>query len=204
MKTQLTVLGLSAAGGLLAASALGVACAETTRYRVLSFFIDGVPPPGTTPGLRESASGQAQSLDPTQTAGGPERRPSRWQIVHFHPPYRKNRCSECHNRDTGQLVQPPEEGLCRTCHTDIPGDARYVHGPVAVDACVFCHHHHQSIHPKLLLRDVMSICYRCHQAEDLTRGEHHNTVGRPDGGPCIDCHSPHGGDDRFFLKRSER
>lgn len=173
------------------------ACSETTRYRVLTFFFDGVPTPGSgAPAEPEGARAATPQPRLSQGAKAALRAP----LFHVHPPYRAQRCGECHNRASGRLVRPVEAGLCQTCHQDKPGQAAYVHGPVAVNACLFCHHHHGSRHPKMLLEPLEDICFRCHDGADLTEGPHHAML---DGMACVECHNPHGGDDRFFLKRSE-
>jgi predicted CXXCH cytochrome family protein len=96
------------------------------------------------------------------------------------------------------LFRTAEEGMCHSCHPDIPGEAAYVHGPVAVNDCLTCHHYHQSILPKLLLKKVNEVCFECHDSDDLIEGAHHAKV---DEQPCNECHDPHGGADPYFLKR---
>ncbi len=174
---------------------LMLSCSETTRHRVLCFFFDGVPPSGAprivpdeeTPAPGETAASRAEALR------------SRGMIFHLHPPYRQNLCRDCHLPYSRQLLKKLEDGLCRTCHAELV-ETRYVHGPASVDACTFCHHHHRSLHPKMLQTEPSVLCYRCHLADDLTRGSHHETI---ESQLCFDCHDPHGGDDRFFLKRNE-
>ncbi|UCC30147.1 MAG: hypothetical protein JSU86_18355 [Phycisphaerales bacterium] len=182
---------------LAAASVLDLACAETTRYRVLTFFFEGVPKPGEAPVTDvgpEVATKQEGALSAR------ERRRARRPTFHSHSPYLQKRCSDCHRRDSGALIRPADQGLCQICHTDIPGDMQYVHGPVVVNACMFCHHQHQSLHPGLLRAESRSLCLRCHEPDAPPTGQHIETVGER---ACIDCHDAHGGNDRFFLKRAE-
>lgn len=178
---------------LLAIALALTACTEGTKYRVLSFFFDGVPKPGQAPPKG------AGPTEPGEAPAGPEAaaRPA----TYVHPPFREDRCGACHSPTDGQLYRSPQEGLCGSCHTDLPGSAPFVHGPVAVRDCLFCHHYHSSAYPKILLDDATALCFRCHDPADLTQGPHHATVGSQ---PCIDCHDPHAGRDRFFLKRSVR
>lgn len=175
-----TVLGLAAA------------CSETTRYQVLSFFFDGVPEPGAN---REGlARPQPGSLAETEGSGVPRRR-----FIYKHPPYGDKRCKDCHTGG-GYLIKSPEEGLCQMCHPDVPGDVAYLHGPLAVNACLACHESHQSDHPWLLLDDPRDICFRCHEFADLSTGLHHDAT---DTVTCVECHDPHGGRDKYFLRQSE-
>jgi predicted CXXCH cytochrome family protein len=166
------------------------ACSTTARYRVLNFFFDGVPPPG-------AASTQA-APDATELQGPIPKAARAPVIIYAHPPDRENRCGSCHDRTWGQMFRSIEDGLCATCHADIPGQARYVHGPVAVNDCLFCHHHHGTTRPKMLLDDAATLCLSCHDRDDLGEGPHHE----PTDASCVSCHDPHGGQDRFFLKRT--
>ena len=180
------------------AAALAVpACSSTTKYRVLSFFFDEVPPPGGMTGP-EGSSPDTETGSSQETAPG--RRIAVRAMVYSHEPYRDGRCGSCHDARTGRIYRTPQEGLCGTCHGDVPGDARYVHGPVAVGDCFFCHHPHTSAHPKLLLADATGTCYRCHDRADLIPGAHHAGLEQQ---TCVECHDPHGGGNPFFLKRSE-
>lgn len=184
---------------LIAAALAGfvacAACSPTTRYRVLSFFLDGVPPAGSVPATKTSSGSGRPDAD-----GGVEA-PAPAAPVRFfaHTPYRDNRCGGCHDTTSGQLVRPIEEGLCLTCHSSLVAEARFVHGPVVVSDCTTCHHHHTSPYPNLLLKDTVATCLQCHDEDDLAAGEHHASIGQRS---CVDCHNPHSGEDRFFLKRS--
>lgn len=172
------------------------ACAATSRYRTLSFFFDGVPVPGASDAAPPDGLGPIQKI----ADAGPTKRSAPVRRYYAHPPYRENRCGGCHDRRTGRLVQEPDDGLCVSCHTDPPGEMVYVHGPVAVNACLRCHHHHTSALPRMLLAEVNELCMACHAPTLRTDLEAHGAL---DQGSCVDCHDPHGGSDRFFLKRVE-
>ena len=187
---------------LTLACCLGLACATTTRYRVLSFFFDGVPDP---------ASLQPQDEDGTSDASKPEAVEELEEFVEVdsqpqvvvnairpHPPYQQFRCGTCHASDSGLVEQTPQEGLCKQCHGNVPGDLRFVHGPVAVSDCLFCHHHHGGQFPNMLRASAVDICTQCHDRDDLSEEIHLNDVSQKS---CLDCHSGHGGSDRFFLKQ---
>lgn len=194
MSTRST-LGRFLLGLALAAGAS--ACAPTVRHGVLTFFFDGVPEPGAEPTVGYPVESQPM-VGPAgrEAATGPRAR-----TVHYaHPPYRENRCGTCHNVQDGQLQRSPEEGLCLTCHSELAREPTFLHGPVAVNACTFCHHHHTSIYPQLLLEDPATICFGCHEEDDLTTGPHHEERSTQ---PCLQCHDPHGGSDRFFLRPNQ-
>ena len=87
-----------------------------------------------------------------------------------------------------------------TCHADNPKKKKYTHGPMAVNDCLACHHYHKSAHPKVLVADAQTVCFHCHETEELRTDEHHATIEKE---RCIDCHDAHGGDDRFFLIKKE-
>ena len=180
----------------LAAAFAVPACSSAAKHRVLSFFFDGVPEPGVPPSTDAPAGAEAAFAQAGTPAEGGVSRP----IVYSHQPYRDNRCASCHDPRTGGLFRTPQEGLCRTCHGNVPGDAPHVHGPVAVSDCLFCHHPHTSAHPNLLLADATTTCFRCHDRADLIPGSHHAALEQQ---TCVECHDAHGGRDRFFLKRNK-
>jgi predicted CXXCH cytochrome family protein len=179
-----------------AALLVGPACSPSTRYRVLSFFFDGVPEPGTKPTVGY-ASPYAGFQDEGAEPGAPPRPPGQ---LYSHPPYRENRCRSCHDVDSGGVWRTDREGLCESCHQDLYRNDRYVHGPAAINACLDCHHYHGSTYPHMLLDEPTAICQRCHEIERLVTCEF-RTSGETQ--TCTDCHAAHGGNDRFFLKRGE-
>lgn len=172
-------------------------CAESTKHQVLTFFFDGVPEPGEEPppeGYPRLAGGAASrpfNHPTTQTSPG--------GVVHAHPPYAQSKCGGCHDPSTGRLVRQPDEGLCRICHTKAFDDARFVHGPVAANACLFCHHYHSSDRPAMLLGEPRSLCLHCHKLDDIAAS--HSADADIERRSCIECHDPHKGSNRFFLKQ---
>jgi predicted CXXCH cytochrome family protein len=109
-----------------------VACDSAAKYRVLSFFFDGVPDP-TRPQPPEPASVGAE------TGGEPSESPPKPapMLVYAHAPYAQNRCGECHDAIGGNLARSIADGLCLDCHAEV-AVGRFVHGPVAVRACDAC------------------------------------------------------------------
>jgi predicted CXXCH cytochrome family protein len=168
------------------------ACAGTSRQEVLSFFFDGVPPPGGFPAAAQTGPLESPgAISPTGLVAAPQR-------FFPHTPYRQNKCEGCHDATGGQLVRPIQEGLCLTCHARLVEEQKFVHAPAAVGDCALCHHYHGSPYPNLLLVDPIKTCLNCHDRSDLSEGEHHAQPDRA----CNECHDPHGGDNRFFVKRS--
>ncbi len=171
---------------------LVVACSsDARRYRILRFFFDGVPDP-SAPRPPEVADG------PLSGQSDQVRKPRRASFPHA--PWREGRCRDCHDPDTGVLYKTLEEGLCQSCHAEVPGQTVYVHGPVAVNDCLACHEAHESQYPRLLRDDAELICFRCHDEADLAMGPDHESIGEV---ACLECHDPHGGSDPLFLRRRE-
>ncbi len=179
-----------------AASALAgwvAACSPATKHRVLTYFFDGVPDPNEVPQIGYASSGVAMA---GTTSDGKRK------VVpqYAHEPYRKGECGGCHDAQTGQTYMPKNEGLCGRCHAGFTRKYAFVHGPAAVEHCAFCHHHHASSHEFMLHKGPTETCLRCHSRDDLSGEAYHATI---DEDVCTKCHNPHGGDDRFFLKRAD-
>lgn len=72
------------------------------------------------------------------------------------------------------------------CHQDML-KPKFVHGPVAVQDCHFCHRQ-TGDHKFALVAKVPELCYLCHeQGKNRLAG-------------CGKCHDPHGTDVEFQLK----
>ena len=179
----------------LSALLLLLACSKLNRHRFLSFFFDGVPPPVSNV-VDQALEPIRDPVDEADSQAGAVAQKTRAPVQYPHPPYRNGKCGSCHNPADGQLFKTARDGLCSSCHVELTRDRVYLHGPVAVNACLNCHHHHASIYPKVLLRGANETCTYCHNLDDLTSGSHHGTVEQD---ACVTCHDPHGGKNRFFL-----
>ena len=114
-----------------------------------------------------------------------------------HPPYAEKRCDDCHNKTTESGFVTSKEDLCYVCHTDfIRGP--YVHGPVAVKNCLFCHDPHNAPYPTLLKKDPSETCGLCHFEKRRAAAMHAKVALQKIG--CVDCHNPHYGNVPYFLK----
>jgi len=158
----------------------GPGCAPGTRYRVLSFLFDGVPPPEGTPA-------------PTSASGKPQT-PAKKTIISRHAPYAKKQCTGCHTPMTNTLIAAVPE-LCFGCHKMALKEKRYVHAPSLAGFCRLCHDPHSSSNPYLLLAPPRKMCFYCHNPEDVAK----NTAHADDQAPCTQCHNPHA-DTRYFLR----
>ncbi len=190
VRRPVLMIAIAAAVGLAVASA----CAPDTRYRMLRFFFDGVPEPGA-----QKSVSDAPTLSPAPTAPEPTHNAPAVPVF-THTPFRQNRCDGCHDPKTHQLIRSLKDGLCLNCHAPLIRDVRFAHGPAAVAACTFCHHHHTSSFKYQLRDEPNNVCTKCHDMNDLMIGSHHATIGSQ---TCTNCHNPHGGDNRFFLKRKK-
>ncbi len=180
---------------LIAALVPPAACSQGTRYRVLSFFFDGVPETGVRLARQDPSTSTTGAGDVSESQVPPVRR------MIAHQPYKEGKCDACHDRASGGLYKTEQQGLCLDCHAAIVKGSLFRHGPVAAGACTACHHHHASPEPKLLLESAATICFRCHMRNDLTETAGHDSTDTPS---CLACHDPHGGTDRFFLTNDGR
>lgn len=175
---------------------LGGGCTPVARHEVLTTIFDGVPslPPAdqfckdyaadAVAKLREEAEGKKR----TEGAGQGS----------VHRPYEDKECSRCHDQTTASgFVVASKSELCYHCHKNfIKGS--WVHGPVAVKDCLFCHDPHSSANPYLLKESAATICNQCHR-EGRQAASMHKKVA-VSGIICTNCHNPHYGNVHFFLK----
>lgn len=155
------------------------------RYRILSFFFDGVPQPGIT---EPTLTGGEQKIE----SNLPEKKPL--HIPAEHGPYAARMCSGCHRKDTNELIMPTER-LCFYCHNmDI--EKKWLHGPIAAGGCRVCHMPHSSGYAYMLVSEPREFCLYCHDRADILK----NDVHRYSELGCLDCHDAHTGNDRFLLK----
>ena len=163
-------------------------CDPVQRYKVLTFFFDGVPPlGGPQVGLIFEPN------EPSLTDDSKSK-----STVSRHKPY--GDCDNCHTQQpkTGRpILQEPPPQLCYRCHTNYAAAQKYVHGPVAYGACLFCHNPHGSKFLKLQKAPQPDLCYQCHDQNDIEAISAHQSVPIEN---CTRCHDPHVGFTRTLLK----
>ncbi|MBU5614525.1 cytochrome c3 family protein [Geomonas azotofigens] len=180
----------------LVAVALLCGCEPAATHRFLTTFFDEVPalPPVEQycEEVLEQKAARAES-GKGATAQAPVYQPS------IHPPYAEKRCNGCHEAEKTTIsgLLKPETELCFMCHPNILKH-RYAHGPAAEGECLGCHLPHEGSYPSLLARDPLKLCQKCHSEERSAAGMHDKIQAK--GVRCIDCHDPHSGDSRYFLK----
>ena len=170
-----------------------------TRHKVLSTIFDGVPPP---PPAGEMCNEYYQERFAAEAAGqemlAGEGSSSKTKGS-SHKPYKEKKCRDCHskNKNVNAGLIAPKRELCGVCHKDFIKGSN-VHGPVAVGDCLACHLPHNSQYPSLLKEDPDKICATCHQESRLATAMHDRFLVKTIS--CGECHDPHAGDARYFLK----
>ena len=182
-------------GALVLLILLFVSCTPQTRYRVLSFFFDGVPPPGQNKEVKK----QVQKTDSLKLAQSKKTNKNNRQEIQqfFHPPFADRECATCHDMSGGNRLTTPLPDLCFECHDDFRQEIAKLHGPVESGACTTCHHPHVSKNQYLLVRTGQKLCLYCHDIRDVKKNEVHEDI---EDTPCTECHYAHGGDEVPFLK----
>ena len=174
-------------------------CDPVTRHKALSTIFDGVPTLPPAENLCKDYYTQRVAAERSGATVTGEGGNVTTVIASVHLPYEEKRCSDCHTEDKDKndgLVRQKRE-LCFVCHKDfIKGS--FVHGPVAVGECQACHLPHNSTFTGLLKTEKGKLCESCHREKRLTTGMHERFVARQM--VCIDCHDPHFGEVRYFLK----
>jgi len=150
-----------------------------------------------------------------------EKLPQQQQYTYTHDPYLKGECIACHsphNSDRPLLLSMEEDDLCLSCHKKQNLAVRHKNYPGEIRQCMTCHNPHGSERP-FLVRNVLhkpyeegcktchgkgkietATCLECHEAVGTEMRSTHNHLTRQTGNSCINCHSPHAGDDRGHLR----
>ncbi len=165
-------------------------CTAQRRYRVLSFFFDGVPDPNAPPGL-------ASTGEESDTANGSVA--VKRAVVYVHKPYADNECDSCHVGATGQFedFKKLESSICMKCHSKVPTRYPVMHGPVAAVECLWCHVPHESTIKGMLKEPAPAVCMQCHDRELLSANPPEHMIADKS---CLDCHLPHGGPKHKLLR----
>jgi predicted CXXCH cytochrome family protein len=173
-----------------------VGCDRVTRYKILSFFFEGVPTPDDKrPGVGDDVNiviiTNVEKLDvmnPENRTIEPDKYGQKLSSSHEFA----RDCAQCHTGgfSSGQQeLREPLPDLCYSCHRDLIQEGDYLHGPLNVGECIFCHDPHQSAYIHLQKAPEPLLCYRCHQQPDIAVIPGHQACLDK---VCTDCHDPHG------------
>jgi predicted CXXCH cytochrome family protein len=170
-------------------------CDSLARHKIAATIFDGVP--SMPPAEQYCEDYHKQAVVEEIEAEKKKQMASEKQSASAHPPYTDKNCNGCHDKNSESGFVTEKNMLCSVCHPGFVKGA-FSHGPAAVGACLSCHVPHDSKYPSLLKKPVNEICGTCHLEQRLTRSMHDKVVSR--GMNCTECHDPHSGPNRFFLK----
>jgi len=177
---------------LAAVAVIAGGCDPLTVHKVTSTIFDGVP---SMPPAEQYC--KDYHIQATQSELAAKLKQQGAGQKSEHQPYVEKRCNDCHDKNTDSGFVVAADALCAHCHKDFPkGD--FLHGPAAVGGCLKCHVPHTSENPSLLVKPKGELCKSCHTEPRISQQLHNNVKTK--GVECTDCHDPHGGSVRFFLK----
>ena len=184
-------------------------CDPKTKYKVLTFFFDGVPPLPGMPGYgMEPIIGpdglvidfddpRAQAFLARDRARQAKAEDNAGEVISFsHPPYTTRKCMACHDKNKSFSAVTTE--TCQSCHKAYYDTQwnDWVHGPVALGKCSMCHTPHTSIYRGLLNKPARDLCLSCHKEARILARPHHAEAAFK---PCGACHDPHFAGNRRLL-----
>ena len=113
----------------------------------------------------------------------------------FHVDNLITECLECHNPHGGENRFVLQAWACYKCHQDFKQEFAYLHGPMNGGYCLTCHSSHAKSTDNLLKIEGNQLCFDCHDSKLIFENEKHQNKSAS----CINCHNPHGGNDRIFT-----
>ena len=192
-RAKIITIGLIITGFFLLVSVMS--CDTKKHHKVLTFFFDGVPP-------LEAESSQVEMAQDKASVGSEIKQAAKTPTGSGHEPWRK--CSgDCHGQRTkssfSRQVYLNEKipALCYNCHSDYTASSVFVHGPVVVGDCLFCHDPHSSKNKHLLKSPIPELCFRCHEKEFIESIPNHAAESAA---KCNKCHEAHTSSVRTLLK----
>jgi len=110
-------------------------------------------------------------------------------------------CNGCHEGHVGSAdhLKAGVPELCYECHESLDPIALegYVHGPVAMGACLYCHEPHETKEEHRLREPIPELCYGCHGKADINSVRDHREESYFE---CNNCHEGHTSPEEYFLK----
>jgi predicted CXXCH cytochrome family protein len=175
---------------LISALVFGYSCSSQKSYEVLSFFFDDVPLPDSTSVIIDTTN---LALEDTINVKSMKSA----LLEQTHPPAEEGSCNNCHDIGNSFSLIEKQPALCYSCHDDFTKTTTFLHGPLILGNCSFCHDPHKSKFSHFLKLDGQDLCFYCHGKEDVMKNGVHSDIGET---KCWDCHNPHGGSDKTFMK----
>ncbi|MHB1457818.1 MAG: cytochrome c3 family protein [Armatimonadota bacterium] len=120
-------------------------------------------------------------------------------------------CLSCHtghpDANNKTLIKPVTE-ICLDCHVSLLEDApgkksAYTHSPVATGKCIMCHDPHGNAGTSMMVKDMKSVCEKCHKTDDPKLVTAHSNYPIA-GSQCNSCHDPHSHDHKGKLIGAKR
>ena len=171
-------------------------CDPATTHKITSTIFDGVPslPP---------AEQYCQEFHEKKVVEEAEAAKKRQMVVttatgSIHPPYAEKLCDNCHDKSKESGLILPKTELCFACHSKDLIQGAFAHGPAVVGSCLECHDPHKSLYPNLRKHPNGQLCATCHKEQRLAPKMHQLAASKELG--CTNCHDPHSGPVRYFLK----
>jgi predicted CXXCH cytochrome family protein len=163
---------------------IAIACSVDQRHRVLTFFFEGVPAPGSRP----ARAPRMDAFLPPPRRQGISPFESVEYFLSVHAPYEEGVCGECHEIEAHAQTVLPDHVQCLRCHGEQAVSERWDHGPAALGVCTTCHDPHVSQFPHLEVAPQPALCTSCHATAEVFALPAH--VGR-ETARCSECHDPH-------------
>lgn len=173
------------------------------KHNLLTTFFDGVPDLPSVDELCEENMEDLfnkyyeEKLKDSMMGASEADKPKTETDRSEHRPWKEKNCKGCHDFKAESKLLTSKKEICYLCHKNFI-QGTFVHGPVAVGACLACHDPHSSANPSLLRLPLKEICFKCHREERLAAKMHEKIISR--GMLCVDCHDPHSRNMRYFLK----
>lgn len=114
----------------------------------------------------------------------------------FHSIAAEGECSRCHASHGSNNHSILLSESCFMCHEDWTQSYKRLHGPAAAGFCSSCHLSHYSGGEKNLEKEGDGLCLSCHEKEETIAIDMHSDL---EGFTCMECHNPHGGEDKNLL-----